>query len=114
MNQFLHQPRQGLTWNQPQSQLRLPQLFRPLHNSNPDAPSRKDNSMRSPRARVARSAKAATRKAEHARLSERITVEHFDSDEDVEHVIKRVRRKTAKSQDGGGEGNSAPTTEPAK
>ena len=63
-------------------------------------------------ARVARSAKAAARKAEHARLPERIKVEHSDSDEDVEYVIKRVRRKTAKSQDGGGEGNSAPTTTP--
>jgi hypothetical protein len=47
-------------------------------------------------------------------LSERITVEHSDSDEDVEYVIKRVRRLTAKSQDGGGEGKCAPTTAPVK
>ena len=65
-------------------------------------------------ARVTRSAKAAARKAEHARLSEQITVEHSDSDEDVEYVIKRVRRLTAKSQDGGGEGKCAPTTAPVK
>ena len=52
-------------------------------------------------ARVARSAKAAARKAEHARMSERTTVEHSSSDEDVEYIIKRVRRKAVKPRDDG-------------
>ena len=55
------------------------------------------------------SAKAAARKAEHARMSERISVEQPSSDEDAECVIRRVRRKPMKPQnDDDNENKKAP------
>ena len=66
-------------------------------------------------ARVARSAKAAARKAEHARMSERISVEHSSSDEDdAEYIIRRVRRKPTKPQNDDDNENEKTPVAPTK
>ena len=66
-------------------------------------------------ARVARSAKAAARKAEHACMSERISVGHSSSDEDdAEYIIRRVRRKPMKPQDDDDNENEKTPVAPTK